>query len=290
MLDQIRISGPVAQDKDEARFLRHQKILPALAERRRIVLDFSGVVTATQSFLHACISEAIRNFGEEALQLLRFHACTDDIRQLITTVVEYSLRARTLTHEGLSGTLRKRDVPQADNLRLVREVLDALASGDATPEDIASRTGFSTRHVHYRLHAARILEFVRFGRNLASLTPVGRQLVATVPGSATENQLLVEAVERSTILSALCPDLLEARTPSRRALANQIRQKTGLSKATAMRRAQALLSWRRVLLGYQPPLPGFETVVSTIERSDRMRMAAPNKKLQPTAGVYPRRG
>lgn len=252
----IVVEGPVAQDKDVARDLRASQILPALGAGRHVVIDFSAVTTATQSFLHALLSEAFRTHGEELVETLEFKGCVEEIRQLISTVVEYSLRARTLTQEGLSGKLKKRDVPQADNLRVVRAVLDALALGSATPEDITRTTTFSLRHVHYRLHAARVLDLVLFGRNLASLTARGRELVATPPESAQERDAFVAAVNGSLILQKVCPGLLDRKAPTVSEVTRRIEQKTGLARATAARRAGALLSWRRSLVPVQAPLPG----------------------------------
>src|SRR5688572_12729215 len=99
----IAVPGPVAEDKDRAKELREKRLLPALSEGRRVIVDFSAVATATQSFMHACLSEAVRRHGEEILEVIEFKGCGEDIRQLIATVVEYSLRARTLTQRGLSG-------------------------------------------------------------------------------------------------------------------------------------------------------------------------------------------
>jgi hypothetical protein len=254
----IRVSGPVAEDKDGAREMRTRQLLPALNRGESVVIDFSKVTTSTQSYVHAFISEAVRTYGEEVLETIEFRGCTDEIQQLVSTVIEYSLRARTLSQEGLSGTLKKADVPQADNLELVREVLDALGFGRATPEDVVATTGFSLRHVHYRLHSARVLGFVRMGRNIASLTEQGRKLIRTDVGSIEERDLLIAGIKQSGVLQKLCPSLLDRRPPRRAELARRIGQKTGLSPSTASRRAQALLAWRRQLISVQQELPGLD--------------------------------
>ena len=59
----IAVPGPVAEDKDRAKELREKRLLPALSEGRRVIVDFSAVATATQSFMHACLSEAVRRHG-----------------------------------------------------------------------------------------------------------------------------------------------------------------------------------------------------------------------------------
>jgi hypothetical protein len=82
-----------AENKDEARRLRQTVILPALKTGEPVTIDFTGVETTTQSFVHALISEAIRRHGEEAIPRITFRGCTGAVQQLITTVVEYTLMA-----------------------------------------------------------------------------------------------------------------------------------------------------------------------------------------------------
>jgi len=81
----------LAEDKDFARELRLKEILPALERREPIVLDFSAVVFATQSFVHALLGEALKRFGEDALRLVEFRNCSKQLRDIIEIVVDYSL-------------------------------------------------------------------------------------------------------------------------------------------------------------------------------------------------------
>ncbi len=83
----------LAENKDDARRLRVEKILPALAAHQVVELDFGSVDVATQSFVHALISEAIQRYGEEAFDLLRFANCSDEIKQVVLTVFEYTRTA-----------------------------------------------------------------------------------------------------------------------------------------------------------------------------------------------------
>jgi len=50
-------SNGFAEDKDAARDIRINKILPTLEHDQKVVLDFSHVQYATQSFIHALIGE-----------------------------------------------------------------------------------------------------------------------------------------------------------------------------------------------------------------------------------------
>jgi hypothetical protein len=84
----------IAEDKDAAREIRESKILPALEAGNSVRLDFGDVELATQSFIHALISVPIRRFGEDALARVEFVNCTDEVQQLILTVVQYTLMAQ----------------------------------------------------------------------------------------------------------------------------------------------------------------------------------------------------
>ena len=83
----------LAESKDEARELREHEILPALARNEPVEIDFHAVETATQSFVHALIAEAIRRHGEKAFELLQFKNASAEVRQVVLTVFEYTLLA-----------------------------------------------------------------------------------------------------------------------------------------------------------------------------------------------------
>jgi|HubBroStandDraft_4_1064222.scaffolds.fasta_scaffold49259_2 hypothetical protein len=85
------IAGTFAEDKDLARQIRLEKILPSIENGHRVELDFTGVLVATQSFVHAIISEALRIHGQRALELVEFKGCNPTVKSVILTVVEYSL-------------------------------------------------------------------------------------------------------------------------------------------------------------------------------------------------------
>jgi len=83
--------GGLAEDKDEAKALRIEKVLPALTASRTVVLDFSTVDRATQSYVHALIGEALGRWGEDVLDSIEFRSCSDQLREVVTLVVDYSL-------------------------------------------------------------------------------------------------------------------------------------------------------------------------------------------------------
>lgn len=81
-------TGSFAENKDIARDLRKKEIMPALDNGEEVIIDFSGVESTTQSFVHALISELIRN-DYEVLEKISFKSCNDNIQKIITIVTDY---------------------------------------------------------------------------------------------------------------------------------------------------------------------------------------------------------
>lgn len=88
------LAGAFAEDKDAARKIRVENILPSLQKSEAVVLNFGKVAVATQSFIHALVSEVLRSQGEKALELLEFKSCNPTVKSVILTVIEYSLAQR----------------------------------------------------------------------------------------------------------------------------------------------------------------------------------------------------
>ncbi|WP_437841772.1 nSTAND1 domain-containing NTPase [Sorangium sp. So ce1153] len=143
--------------------------------------------------------------------------------------------------------MRPIDVPQADNLARVRLVLNALAEGERTLQQIAKRTKISHRHVQYYLQSARVLKFATG----TTITDFGAKLLATPARSFDERHVFKRAIEGSDILLPIAADLFSADPPDHAALTKRIKQWSGLSTSTAARRAKTLLAWRRQILA--PP-------------------------------------
>ena len=83
------IVGSFAENKDSARDLRIKKIIPALKEKQEIILDFENIDSATQSFIHALISDLIRHYGIEVLDKITFKNCNITLQKIINIVVDY---------------------------------------------------------------------------------------------------------------------------------------------------------------------------------------------------------
>jgi hypothetical protein len=145
------------------------------------------------------------------------------------------------------------DIPQADNLQRVRKVIDVVAQGVSNADKIADKTKITPRHVAYQLNAAKVLGFVTRGDGFFP-TEQGLALAATPVDSEAERACIREAYERSEVLRRLAPGLFSKRAPSLSAIADRIEEFGRLSRATAERRAQTLLSWRTQVLDAQPSL------------------------------------
>lgn len=252
----VRVPGPVAQDKDWAREARLAVLFPTLQAGGDVVLDFVTVHTATQSFIHALLSDVTRSLGETGLSRIEFRSCNGQVRQAIQTVTTYSLRARNIAIEAVPthDTIRSEDVPQADDLQKVRALVDQLADGPAPFDLLADASGYSIRHVQYRLAAARILNFIQVAEGMALATTRGTALIATNPASIDEQSELRTAIADSRVIRMICPSLLGRRGPDPARLASEIVRLSGLAATTAQRRANCLLSWRRQVLQTQEPL------------------------------------
>ena len=85
------LTGNFAENKDKARELREQKVLPAIADGVRVVLDFSEIDSTTQSFVHALVSKVFQDRGEAAFDMMDFKNCNGPVKSLVSTVVNYSL-------------------------------------------------------------------------------------------------------------------------------------------------------------------------------------------------------
>lgn len=81
--------GTFAENKDLAQQLRILDIMPTLQKQQTVILDFKGVTGTTQSFIHALISDAIRQFGSQALELISFKNCNPVVKKIILIVCDY---------------------------------------------------------------------------------------------------------------------------------------------------------------------------------------------------------
>ena len=81
--------GEFAEDKNKAKRIRTNVLEPIIMKGDQVCLNFEGVNNATQSFIHALISNLIRIYGEDILDLIEFKNCNETIKTLITIVIDY---------------------------------------------------------------------------------------------------------------------------------------------------------------------------------------------------------
>ncbi len=82
-------AGSFAENKDIARDIRVREIIPALESGEEVILDFERVDAATQSFIHALISDILRKYGSGVLDRVSFKSCNDTTQKIIGIVVDY---------------------------------------------------------------------------------------------------------------------------------------------------------------------------------------------------------
>lgn len=94
MITRIKLGPGVngfAEDKDQAKKIRTEELLPALERGETVVIDFAAVRYATQSFVHALIGEALKKYGDNVLDHVEFQNCSPQLQSVIELVVDYSL-------------------------------------------------------------------------------------------------------------------------------------------------------------------------------------------------------
>lgn len=81
--------GTFAENKDTARDIRLNQLIPSLEKDEDIILDFESVEGATQSFIHALISDLMRKYGNTVLDKIQFKSCNDTIKGIVSIVTDY---------------------------------------------------------------------------------------------------------------------------------------------------------------------------------------------------------
>lgn len=83
------LAGGFGENKDIAKQIRINKILPALKLGEEIKLDFKGVNGVTQSFVHAMFAEPIRKYPDKFFELVVCKNCTSLVQTVISIVSDY---------------------------------------------------------------------------------------------------------------------------------------------------------------------------------------------------------
>jgi hypothetical protein len=83
------LTGSFAENKDVAQQIRKEQIIPSLEKGEEVILDFEKIDAATQSFIHALISDLFRFFGNSVLDKVVFKNCSETVQKIIGIVVDY---------------------------------------------------------------------------------------------------------------------------------------------------------------------------------------------------------
>ena len=76
-----KLVGAFAEDKDKAKIIRQDILWPQIKVNSKIEVDFDKVEDATQSFIHALLSELIRETQGEVLDLVSFKNCNETVKK-----------------------------------------------------------------------------------------------------------------------------------------------------------------------------------------------------------------
>ena len=90
-IELLPIVNEFAENKDLAKKIRTEQVIPSLDKGEKVVLDFSGINSTTQSFVHALISDLIRKYDEKLFDLLIFKDCNETVKEIINIVIDYML-------------------------------------------------------------------------------------------------------------------------------------------------------------------------------------------------------
>jgi hypothetical protein len=144
---------------------------------------------------------------------------------------------------------RTLDVPQADRLGNIRQLVAAVRDGIEHAATLLDLLQVDRRHFLYYRQAAQILGVVEFNsRGELCVTSLGQRLLATAGGTPDEREVFAEAIGVARALrpfaSFFAGEPLDLTTLTRR-----LEVLTGLSHTTAERRAHTLIKWRRYVQG-----------------------------------------
>ncbi len=78
-----------AENKDLAKDIRLNQIIPSLDQKEEVVLDFEGIDSTTQSFIHALLSDLFRKYGADVLDNICFKNCNETVQKIINIVISY---------------------------------------------------------------------------------------------------------------------------------------------------------------------------------------------------------
>jgi restriction endonuclease Mrr len=163
---------------------------------------------------------------------------------------------------------KSKDIPQADLLPKVRQLVGATSTGVVTPSGLRDALKLDARHVAYYKRAAVILGLlVEDDDGQLGVTQRGRELLGTPEGSMPERRRLLDAILAARSLRPF-RSFFEGENVSVTELAFRLQAISELSPSTAKRRATTLRQWCRYVREVPKPSsrgPSLADVTSEIE-------------------------
>lgn len=147
--------------------------------------------------------------------------------------------------------IHTRDIPQANRLDRVGELIALIAAGIKTERELAERLGIVPRQVKYYKEAARILDLGERedGRGFRLSDRGNAYLAATRPNQ--KFALLAEAVRASTVFKVLLDQSTEAEL-NKHNITSFLKRVTSLSGSTPARRADTIVAWLKYITEFDP--------------------------------------
>ena len=84
-----KLNNSFAENKDIAKKIREDELMPIMAKGEKIIINFEKIDSATQSFIHALISDVIRKNGISSIDKMYFRNCNEIVQKIITIVINY---------------------------------------------------------------------------------------------------------------------------------------------------------------------------------------------------------
>ncbi len=133
------------------------------------------------------------------------------------------------------------DVPQANSLHRVCDLLALVDEGIEEKQELTRQLGLVSRELDYYKHAARILGFAHFEPSEFYLTENGKGYLKGVR-SEEKRTMLASAVREANIFKELLSQFQE-KDLTKDIVAAFLIDRTGLNRTTARRRADTMMAW-----------------------------------------------
>jgi hypothetical protein len=142
-------------------------------------------------------------------------------------------------------TVETKDVPQANSLSKVCDLLALVDSGIENESELMKELDLVRREIGYYKHAARILGFSAYGDGQFSISAKGHELLSSTTPEQVRRRLS-GAVRSSELFQDLFSDCGNDQ-PSKAQVISFLLRRTQLNKTTASRRAASMLSWLKTI-------------------------------------------